>query len=102
MERPAKSSLSTGRRAAEEIAVSALNFLAENPEHLDRFLAVTGLGPNNLRASARRPGFYAAVLDYFMADEPSLLAFARKAGIAPEAVAQAGEALSRPRPPVDP
>ena len=99
MERRVKSSLSTAREAAEEIAVSALNFLAENPEHLDRFLAITGLGPNNLRESARRPGFYAAVLDYFMADERSLLAFAQSAGLPPEAVAQAGAALAgRPAP----
>ena len=102
MERRAKSSLSTGREAAEEIALCALNFLAENPEHLDRFFAVTGLGPNNLRESARGSGFYAAVLDYFMADERSLLAFAQSAALPPEAVAQAGAALGGGQAPDDP
>jgi hypothetical protein len=93
MERSAKSSLSTGREAAEEIAVAALSYLAANSEHLDRFFAITGLAAHNLRAAARRPGFYAAVLDYFMADERSLLAFAQSAGVRPDAIVRAREAL---------
>ena len=102
MERRAKSSLSTGREAAEDIALSALNYLAQNPEHLDRFFAITGLTAHNLRAAAQRPGFYAAVLDYFMADERSLLVFAQSAGLPPEAVTRAREALGGPNPPVEP
>jgi hypothetical protein len=102
MERRAKSSLSTGREAAEEIGLAALTYLAQNSEHLDRFFAITGLGIHNLRAAARRPGFYAAVLDYFMADERSLLAFAQSANLPPDAVVRAREALGDPRPPVEP
>ena len=40
---------------AEAIALSALAFLAEEPERLGRFLALTGMGPAELRAQAGAP-----------------------------------------------
>ena len=33
------------REAAQTLAVSALSFLASEPEHLGGFLAATGIGP---------------------------------------------------------
>ena len=75
------------------MAVSALTFLGADEERLDRFLAVTGLGPHNLRGAAEDPAFYGSVLQYLVADEQLLVHFAADAGLEPEAVARAHEAL---------
>jgi hypothetical protein len=84
------------RKDGEEMAVAALGFLAAEPDRLDRFLALSGLGPHNLRAAAADPGFLAAVLDYLLGDEPVLLGFAAEHGLAPERVAAARAAMDRP------
>ena len=85
------------REEAEGIAVAALAFLAEDGERLGRFLAVTGLGPENLRQAAREPGFLGQVLDHFAADESLLLGFAESIGAPPERVAAAHLMLAGPR-----
>ena len=74
---------------AEEIALAALVFLTQDDGRLERFLALTGLHPGDLRNAAAGPGFLPSVLDYLASDEPLLLAFAAHAGLAPEAVDQA-------------
>jgi hypothetical protein len=89
MRRPLKEGLSTDRAAGESIAVSGLSFLAADHERLDRFLSVTGLGPDNLRAAAAGSGFYASILAYLAADEPLLVEFAAEAGFTPEEIVRA-------------
>ena len=79
--------------AAELLAVDALSFLAGEPEALGRFLALTGIGPGMLRAAAGDPGFLTGVLDYFLSDEPLLVAYARHARIPETEVAAARRAL---------
>lgn len=79
---------------AEAIAISALGFLASEPERLGRFLSVTGLGPENLRAAAGEPAFLVSVLDYVASDESLLLALAGNLSIQPEAIAAAHHHLS--------
>ncbi len=37
------------QEAAEGLAIQALTFIAEDPERLGRFLAVTGIGPAEIR-----------------------------------------------------
>lgn len=83
------------RSAAEMLAIEGLSFLAANPEALGRFLALTGIGPAEIRRAAANNGFLAGVLDYFLGDEPLLLAFANQAGIPAERVAAARRALGR-------
>ena len=63
---------------------------------LDRFLALSGIGLENLRAAAAEPGFLAAILDHLASDETLLLAFAEHAGQDPEAIAKARDILSPP------
>ena len=82
--------------SARSLAVSALTFIAADPDRLSRFLGITGLGPHNLRTSAADPAFLGSVLDYLVADETLLVEFAADAGLKPEAVARAHDALSRP------
>jgi Protein of unknown function (DUF3572) len=79
---------------ADQIAVGALGFLASDPDRLGRFLAMTGLGPENLRAAASEPGFLGQVLGHLAQDESLLLAFAANAGESPDRVAAAHQALA--------
>jgi hypothetical protein len=78
---------------AEIVALQALAFLAEDAQRLGSFLALTGLGPDELRAQAHEPRLLAAVLDHLLRDESKLLVFAASYGIAPELIGQAHAAL---------
>jgi hypothetical protein len=80
---------STGAPEAQETAVAALAWFAEDSERLQRFLAVSGLGPQNLRSAAADPGFFSAILDYLATDESLLIAFATHINLTPEFVMQA-------------
>jgi hypothetical protein len=82
---------------AESLAVQALGFLADEPERLGRFLAVTGIGGNDIRAAAREPGFLTGVLEYLLGDEALLLSFSAEASIDPAEVARALAALGGQR-----
>jgi hypothetical protein len=80
--------------AAASLAVVALGYLAVNAEHLERFLALTGIGPDEIRKAAAEPGFLAGVLDYVAGDEALLRAVAAHAGVAPEELDRARQVLS--------
>jgi hypothetical protein len=85
----------TGQHAAaEQLAIQALAFLAEDPQELGRFLALTGIEPGEIRAAAQEQGFLAGVLEYICSHEPLLLAFARDGGLEPLEIERALEALS--------
>ena len=91
-----KSRQSASPDSARILAIGALAFIGADAQRLSRFLALTGLGPDNLRTSAAEPAFLGSVLDYLVADEELLVAFAADAGVKPEAVARAHEALRGP------
>jgi len=78
---------------ALDLAAAALGFLASDPERLGRFLALSGLAPGDVRAAAADPGFLPAVLDYVLADEALLVAFAGSQVMEPERVSRARAAL---------
>ena len=77
------------RESAESIAAQGLAFLAADPGRLARFLELTGLGPDQVRACADTPEFLTAVLEHIVADESLLLVFAANASVAPESIAPA-------------
>jgi len=81
------------REAAESLAIQALSFIAAEPERLGRFLAISGIGPDQIRAAAREPLFLAGVLDHIASDERLLVAFAAEIGVDPSVVARARTAL---------
>jgi len=82
------------RKAAEAVAIQALGFLAQDGERLGRFLALSGVGPEDIRSAASQPGFLSGVLDHIVGDESLLVAFAEHAGLAPPQVAAAHSILS--------
>ncbi len=86
-----------GAGFAEEAAIAALGFLAADDARLERFLALSGLGPHNLRRAAADPAFLSAVLDYVAADEALLVAFAERQGWPPEDVMTARARLAGAR-----
>lgn len=74
---------------AETIALQALGFLADDPQRVSRFLALTGSDAGQLRAEAKNREFQAATLEYILGDESLLLAFCQEAGIDPVAIGPA-------------
>ncbi|MCC6948256.1 MAG: DUF3572 domain-containing protein [Bradyrhizobiaceae bacterium] len=81
------------RSDAETLAVAALSFLAAEPERIGRFLAETGIGPEDIRAAANNPGFLAGILDYLIGNEAELVAFAAEQQMDPTAVVTARDLL---------
>jgi Protein of unknown function (DUF3572) len=89
------------RDAASALAIMALTFIAEEPERLGRFLALSGIGPESIRDAAREPGFLLGVLDHVASDEALLVAFAGHSGFDPEDIGRARDVLAGeiPQPP---
>jgi hypothetical protein len=79
---------------AEVLAIQALGFIAQDDERLGRFLALTGMGPAEIRAAASERHFLAGVLDYVTGDEELLVAFAGHAEVDPATIAIARQALA--------
>lgn len=75
----------TTRDAAETIALSALAWIAAQDEVFPLFLNATGCAPADLRDRVADPLFLAAVLDFLLADDATILAFAQASGLSPEA-----------------
>lgn len=101
--RAGKSPPKAGKQAAEDaasaLAIAALSFIAEDPERLGRFLALSGIGPDSLRAAAREPGFLLGVVEHVTGDDALLIAFAESAGIDPVDIARARAVLAGDVPP---
>lgn len=86
----------TDARHAEETAVAILGWLANEPDMLGRFLALTGVDARQLRQAMDDPGFLAGMIDFVMGHEPTLLAFCEATDTKPEIVASAWRHYSRP------
>ena len=75
-----KQRLPMTRETAEKLAIQALTFIAQDGERLGRFLAITGISLNEIRAASREPGFLAGGLDArVLAVERHVLAWHRGA-----------------------
>jgi hypothetical protein len=85
----AQSRSSTAEEEAQDLAIAALAWLADDAERLRLFLDLSGLGPKNLRSAAATPGFLGAILDHLAGNDALLIAFAAHRNVAPEVVMQA-------------
>ena len=80
----------TGKRPdPESLGIKALLFLAADDERLERFLNLTGLAGEDIRAAAAEPGFLGAVLDHVLTDDAMLTEFAAAEELDPETIAPA-------------
>lgn len=86
--------LNLDRDRAQTIALMALAFLARDMARLGRFLALTGIGPADLKQNARSPQTLTAILDHLLQDESLLLVFTSDAGLEPEIIAPARQLLA--------
>ena len=78
---------------AETWALKALGFLAADADALLRFLSLSGLEIEDLRERAGEPELLAAVLDFLLADDALLSAFAATYGLDIKVVNAARRAL---------
>ncbi|HUO92436.1 MAG TPA: DUF3572 domain-containing protein [Rhizomicrobium sp.] len=78
---------------AETLALKALAYLAQSDEELERFVAISGVTPANLRARAGEPEILAAVLDFVLADDGRVTGFCEAAEIDPRELHAARRAL---------
>jgi hypothetical protein len=85
------------REHAEALAIRGLAFLSADAERLDRFLALTGLAPGEVRAASERPGFLAGVLQHIMEDDRIALAFATEQSLTANELDAAARALGNTR-----
>lgn len=74
-------------------ALTVLAWLAEEPELLSRFLALSGADTSQIARLAHDPGFLGGVVDFIMGNEADLLRFAAATGTQPETVAAAWQRL---------
>ncbi len=81
------------QESAELLGVRALGWIAARRDLADRFLAAAGASAEEMRARAADPEFLGFVLDFLLADEEALLAFAREAGVPPDRPLRARVAL---------
>ena len=81
---------------AEVIALKALAFLAADQTRLSRFLALSGVDLDGLRAAASSPEFLVGLLNHLLEDESLLLTFAAEQELDPRLPAIAAQLLSRP------
>lgn len=81
-------------KSADEIAIDILAWLANEPELLSRFLALTGTEPAAMRTAIAEPGFMGGLIAFLMDHEPTLMAFCQATDTAPEDVVRAHAVLS--------
>ena len=73
-------------QAAEVIALKALGFLASDHERLQRFMDLSGLTVQAIRAAAADKAFLAGILDHLLGDQTLLLLFAEAEDIPPDRI----------------
>jgi hypothetical protein len=87
--------LSPQTNDAETVGLAALAATLTDDRRAERFLSLTGLSPEGIRARAGERSLLAACLSFLEAHEPDLIAVADKIGVKPEALVTAREELER-------
>jgi hypothetical protein len=78
---------------ATALALTALASTLSDERKAQRFLELSGLSPDEMRARAAEPTLLAAFLTFLEAHEPDLIAVAREIGCAPEELVRARRSL---------
>jgi hypothetical protein len=85
----------TANDDASILALQALGWTLGDQARAERFLALTGLDAETLRASAGSRATLTATIDFLAAHEPDLVACAEAIGIAPARLAGLRSELTR-------
>lgn len=94
-----QSNFKTSKLAAadpRETAIAVLAWLANEPDLFSRFLALTGVEPQQVRGAVNDPDFLAGMMDFVMNHEPTAMAFCEASGVTPEALTAAWQYFSPP------
>ncbi len=75
------------------VALHALGWTLGDDQRAERFLALTGVTPDDLRARLDEPAMLAAAIRFLEAHEPDLLACAEAIGVAPRDLPEARRRL---------
>ena len=76
------------------LALQALAWVLADERRAQRFLDLTGLAPEDLRARIGTAEIQLSVLDFLCAHEPDLVSAADELGVAPAEIATAHERLA--------
>jgi hypothetical protein len=79
------------------LALAALAATLGDSRRAHRFLDLTGIGTDELRAGAGEPAILAALIRFLEAHEPDLLAVSEELGVSPDVLVQARRQLERER-----
>ena len=77
------------------LALAALAATLGCERRAQRFIDLTGIGTDELRARAAEPSLLSALLRFLEAHEPDLVAVAEALGVKPELLVQARRELER-------
>ena len=80
---------------SEVLGLAALASTLGDSRRAQRFLDLTGIGTDELRARAAEPSLLSALLRFLEAHEPDLVAVAEALGVKPELLVQARRELER-------
>lgn len=80
---------------AETLGLAALAATLSDDRRAERFLALTGLSPDGIRAALGERSLLAACLVFLEAHEPDLLVVAEAIGTTPERLVEARAELER-------
>ena len=76
------------------LALQALGWVLADERRAQRFLDLTGLAPEDLRARIGTAEIQLSVLDFLCAHEPDLVSAADELGVGPAEIATARERLA--------
>lgn len=77
------------------MALAALGWILADQERAQRFLDLTGLTPDGLRAALGDVSTHRAIFDFLAAHEPDLVGAAEALEVEPEVLIAAQQELSR-------
>jgi hypothetical protein len=77
------------------LALAALGWILEDGDRAERFLSLTGLDPDTLRAGLGDPAVLGAVMEFLTNHEPDLLRCAEAMAVTPEELVDAAQELAR-------
>ncbi len=86
---------STDLSDPSRLALAALGWVLADEDRAQRFLDLTGLTPDGLRAALAETGTHRAILEFLCAHEPDLLGAAAAMDIDPARLAAAKEELTQ-------
>jgi Protein of unknown function (DUF3572). len=81
---------------AETIALEGLRLLAGSPDELERFLKLSGIDLNELRAKASDPDLLRAVLDHILTVDERVTELCEATGSNPQELHAAAYILGQP------